>query len=96
MYMNFYFNFMLCIFSILIFTLFYKHILLTLISLEFIMINLMMIIYYILLNFNMNMIFIFIFFTISVCESVIGLSLLILLIRYMGNDYMKIMNLMKW
>nr|QKZ95166.1 NADH dehydrogenase subunit 4L [Habrobracon hebetor] len=75
---------------------FYKHILLNLISLEFLMINLFMNIYYTLNYLNMNFYFFNLFLTISICEGVMGLSILVYMMRNTGNDYSKILNLIKW
>nr|AHA52592.1 NADH dehydrogenase subunit 4L [Sigalphus bicolor] len=82
--------------SFMLFCLFYKHILMTLISLEFIMVNLMMLMYLNFLHIKLNLFIFSYFLSIAVCESVMGLSLLIYMIRYNGNDYMKILNLIKW
>ena len=41
--------------------------------------------------FNYSIFFIFIFITLSVAEARIGLSLLTILIRSHGNDYIKIL-----
>nr|AHA52448.1 NADH dehydrogenase subunit 4L [Histeromerus sp. QL-2013] len=96
--MIFNFNFLLMLFllSCLMFTFFYKHILLTLISLEFMMINIFINLYYLLIFIKLNMYFISIFIGISICEGILGLSLLVYLIRFSGNDYTNMLNLMKW
>nr|ADO60573.1 NADH dehydrogenase subunit 4L [Elateroides dermestoides] len=66
-----------------------KHLLLVLLSLEFIVLSLfLMLINY----FSMNYLEAFIsmvFLTFSVCEGALGLSLLVSLIRTHGNDYIK-------
>nr|AHA52568.1 NADH dehydrogenase subunit 4L [Pselaphanus sp. QL-2013] len=91
-----YLNMLMFFISILLFSFYFKHMLLTLISIEFMMINLMMNIYLNLLYLKINLFFISFFLTISVCESVLGLSLLIFMMRFTGNDFMKSLNLMKW
>nr|WCB99525.1 NADH dehydrogenase subunit 4L [Meteorus sp. 1 XHS-2023a] len=93
---NFYLSLIYFFSSCLMFSFFYKHILLTLISLEFMMLNITYNIYLSINNINMNIYFISIFLTIMICESVLGLSLLIYLVRNNGNDYFKSLNLMKW
>nr|YP_009512899.1 NADH dehydrogenase subunit 4L [Zele chlorophthalmus]AXK15291.1 NADH dehydrogenase subunit 4L [Zele chlorophthalmus] len=82
--------------SLMMFSYFYKHILLTLVSLEFMMLNLLFNIYISLLSTNLNMFFMSLFLTIMICESILGMSLLIYLVRYNGNDYLKTLNLIKW
>nr|QTC30719.1 NADH dehydrogenase subunit 4L [Psyttalia concolor]QTC30732.1 NADH dehydrogenase subunit 4L [Psyttalia humilis] len=75
---------------------YYKHILLTLISLEFMMINLMMNMYMILIKLNINIFIISMFISIMVCEGILGLSILVHMIRNSGNDYSLTLNLIKW
>nr|QWK41510.1 NADH dehydrogenase subunit 4L [Fopius arisanus] len=94
MWMNF--NILIFTISCLMFSFFYKHILMTLISLEFMMMNLMMNLYMLLINLNMNMYFMSLFISISVCESIMGLSTLVYITRHSNNDYMNNLNLMKW
>nr|YP_010584117.1 NADH dehydrogenase subunit 4L [Aphidius colemani]UZT28762.1 NADH dehydrogenase subunit 4L [Aphidius colemani] len=74
---------------------YYKHILLTLISLEFMIVNMIYNLYSILLINEINLFMITIFLGISVCESVLGLSLLINLVRLTGNDYSNNLKLLK-
>ncbi|YP_010042640.1 NADH dehydrogenase subunit 4L (mitochondrion) [Aphidius gifuensis] len=74
---------------------YYKHILLTLISLEFMMVNMIYNLYYMMMINEINLFMITIFLGISVCESVLGLSLLINLVRLSGNDYNNNMKLLK-
>lgn len=82
--------------SCLIYSYFYKHILLTLIRLEFIIINILYNIYNTLLINEINLFFIAIFLGVSVCERVLGLSLLIQLVRSSGNDYINNISVIKW
>nr|ALO77067.1 NADH deshydrogenase subunit 4L [Priacma serrata] len=63
-----------------------SHLLLSLLSLEFIVLSLFVIIYmYMIVNFEFY--FNIVFLSFAVCEGVIGLSVLISLIRTHGNDY---------
>lgn len=68
----------------------------TLIRLEFIMINLSIEIYIILNILDINLYFTSFFFRIIVCEAVIGLSVLVYLIRCVGNDYINLLRIIKW
>lgn len=81
--------------SCFIFSYFYKHILLTLIRLEFIIINIIYNIYFTILINEINLFFIAIFLAIAVCERVLGLSLLIHLVRLSGNDYTNNISIIK-
>nr|YP_009383608.1 NADH dehydrogenase subunit 4L [Zelandoperla fenestrata]ARS43780.1 NADH dehydrogenase subunit 4L [Zelandoperla fenestrata] len=64
-----------------------KHLLLTLLSLEFIVLSLFLFLF-IYLNFlNYELFFSMMFLTFSVCEGALGLSILVSMIRTHGNDY---------
>nr|WNH42472.1 NADH dehydrogenase subunit 4L [Neoperla beta]WNH42480.1 NADH dehydrogenase subunit 4L [Neoperla beta] len=64
-----------------------KHLLLTLLSLEFIVLGLFMFLF-IFLNFmHYELFFSMVFLTFSVCEGALGLSILVSMIRTHGNDY---------
>nr|YP_010946696.1 NADH dehydrogenase subunit 4L [Malaccina sinica]WGO57414.1 NADH dehydrogenase subunit 4L [Malaccina sinica] len=64
-----------------------NHLLITLLSLEFIVLSLYMIIFYFLNLCNFEVYFGLIFLTFSVCEGALGLSILVSMIRSYGNDY---------
>lgn len=70
-----------------IFVSYRKHLLIILISLEFIVLNLFYLInmYFIYMNYQNYFSVIYLIF--SVCEGVLGLSILVSLIRSHGNDY---------
>nr|QZZ18304.1 NADH dehydrogenase subunit 4L [Eupteryx adspersa] len=70
-----------------------KHILLCLISLEFIIITLLLIIMSYCLMFNHIFYMYLIMMTFYVCEGVLGLSILVYMIRCHGNDYLSSMFL---
>nr|AOS50533.1 NADH dehydrogenase subunit 4L [Sitophilus zeamais] len=63
-----------------------KHLLLMLLSLEYIVVSLFLLVFYNLMI-NFDFFFCMIFLTMSVCESVLGLAILVLMIRNHGNDY---------
>lgn len=65
----------------------YKHLLRILLSLEFIVLGLFLILYFYLGIFNYELYFSMYFLTFSVCEGVLGLSILVSIIRTHGNDY---------
>nr|WEL32839.1 NADH dehydrogenase subunit 4L [Ptygomastax nihilsulcus] len=64
-----------------------KHLMLVLLSLEYIIVSLFLMIILYLLFFNNELYFIIIFMVMSVCEGVLGLSILVSMIRSHGNDY---------
>nr|YP_009144425.1 NADH dehydrogenase subunit 4L [Colias erate]AJG02530.1 NADH dehydrogenase subunit 4L [Colias croceus]AKJ25932.1 NADH dehydrogenase subunit 4L [Colias erate]USM09833.1 NADH dehydrogenase subunit 4L [Colias erate] len=72
----------------------HKHLLIVLLSLEFIVLSiyLMMVFYFMMLNYNMYMLMVFLVF--SVCEGALGLSILVSMIRTYGNDYFQSYNLL--
>nr|QEJ81561.1 NADH dehydrogenase subunit 4L [Rhagophthalmus giganteus] len=71
-----------------------KHLLLMLLSLEFIVMSLYMGIYFVMLSYCYEYYFSMIFLTFSVCESSLGLSILVLMMRSYGNDYFQSLSLL--
>nr|YP_009002408.1 NADH dehydrogenase subunit 4L [Henosepilachna pusillanima]AHH30003.1 NADH dehydrogenase subunit 4L [Henosepilachna pusillanima] len=71
-----------------------KHMLMMLLSMEFIILSLMIMMFYYFLNFSNEYYFSLIFLSFSVCESALGLSLLVSLIRSHGSDYFNMFNLL--
>nr|UQJ75270.1 NADH dehydrogenase subunit 4L [Pterotermes occidentis]URX54392.1 NADH dehydrogenase subunit 4L [Pterotermes occidentis] len=64
-----------------------KHLLATLLSLEFMVLVLFVIIYFYLCLYNYELYFVMLFLVFSVCEGSLGLSVLVSMIRGFGNDY---------
>lgn len=73
--------------GILVFALRRKHLLVILLSLEFIIVSLYFNILIYLSELSYEYFFSIIFLTIRVCEGALGLSILVLIIRAHGNDY---------
>nr|QNV12158.1 NADH dehydrogenase subunit 4L [Aphodius foetens] len=71
-----------------------KHLLLMLLSLEFIILSLYFNMFLYLSLFNYEYFFSMIFLSMSVCEGALGLSILVSLIRTHGNDYFQSFNLL--
>nr|YP_009106925.1 NADH dehydrogenase subunit 4L [Hamadryas epinome]AIT96662.1 NADH dehydrogenase subunit 4L [Hamadryas epinome] len=71
----------------------HKHLLIVLLSLEFIVLSIFffMMIYLMMIMYNMYMLMVFLVF--SVCEGALGLSILVSMIRTHGNDYFQSFNL---
>nr|ALO77018.1 NADH deshydrogenase subunit 4L [Mordellidae sp. GENSP02] len=65
-----------------------KHLLLMLLSLEYIVLFLFVLTFFY-LSFSSDYFFSMIFLTFSVCEGALGLSILVSLVRTHGNDYFK-------
>nr|YP_010327112.1 NADH dehydrogenase subunit 4L [Abrostola triplasia]UNP54374.1 NADH dehydrogenase subunit 4L [Abrostola triplasia] len=72
----------------------HKHLLIVLLSLEFIVLGIFffMMIYLSFIEYDMYMLMLFLVF--SVCEGVLGLSILVSMIRTHGNDYFQSFNLL--
>nr|AQT38605.1 NADH dehydrogenase subunit 4L [Megathymus yuccae yuccae] len=71
----------------------HKHLLIMLLSLEFIVLSIyfMMLMYLSFIEFDLYMLMIFLVF--SVCEGALGISILVSMIRTHGNDYFQSFNL---
>nr|YP_010535853.1 NADH dehydrogenase subunit 4L [Spinolyprops cribricollis]UYB79065.1 NADH dehydrogenase subunit 4L [Spinolyprops cribricollis] len=80
--------------GVLSFSLNRKHLLLMLLSLEFIVLSVFLLMYLLMSSLVGEMYFTMIFLTFSVCEGVLGLSLMILMIRSHGSDYFNSFNLL--
>nr|YP_010166682.1 NADH dehydrogenase subunit 4L [Mystonectes coelamboides]QRV62773.1 NADH dehydrogenase subunit 4L [Mystonectes coelamboides] len=70
-----------------------KHLLLMLLSMEFIILSIYILLFMFLSYFDYQYYFSMMFLVFCVCESVLGLSILVSLIRTHGNDYFFSMNL---
>nr|YP_009255555.1 NADH dehydrogenase subunit 4L [Creontiades dilutus]AND82407.1 NADH dehydrogenase subunit 4L [Creontiades dilutus] len=64
-----------------------KHLLLTLLSLEYLVLCVYIFMIIFCMNFMGNMYLMLVFLTFSVCEGVLGLSILVSMIRSYGNDH---------
>nr|YP_010294724.1 NADH dehydrogenase subunit 4L [Pectocera sp.]ULQ68876.1 NADH dehydrogenase subunit 4L [Pectocera sp.] len=71
-----------------------KHLLLMLLSLEFIVLSLYFGVYICLSMYMYEYYFSMIFLTMSVCEGALGLSILVAMIRSYGNDYFQSFSLL--
>nr|YP_009564663.1 NADH dehydrogenase subunit 4L [Macrohaltica subplicata]QAY82012.1 NADH dehydrogenase subunit 4L [Macrohaltica subplicata] len=82
-----YFQIMLFLTGIFMFVMNRKHLLLMLLSLEYLVVVLFLNLFFYLSILENDYFFSMIFLTMSVCESVLGLSILIIMVRVHGNDY---------
>nr|YP_010946384.1 NADH dehydrogenase subunit 4L [Balta jinlinorum]WGO57102.1 NADH dehydrogenase subunit 4L [Balta jinlinorum] len=72
-----------------------KHLLIVLLSLEFVVLIIYLVIIYYLCFFSFELFFVVIFLTFSVCEGALGLSILVSMIRSFGNDYFYNYNMLQ-
>jgi NADH-ubiquinone oxidoreductase chain 4L len=72
-----------------------RHLLITLLRLEFMVLVLFIIIYFYLCMFNYELYFVMLFLVFSVCEGSLGLSILVSIIRGFGTDYFQSYNVLQ-
>nr|QHD47870.1 NADH dehydrogenase subunit 4L [Peltoperlopsis cebuano] len=72
-----------------------KHLLLTLLSLEFIVLSLFLVLFVYLNGGMYELFFSMVFLTFSVCEGALGLSILVSMIRSHGNDYFQTFSILQ-
>nr|YP_009227467.1 NADH dehydrogenase subunit 4L [Peripolus nepalensis]ADZ56322.1 NADH dehydrogenase subunit 4L [Peripolus nepalensis] len=70
-----------------------KHLLMVLLSLEYIVLSLFMLIIIFLIDYDYDYFFPVIFLVFSVCEGALGLSILVSMIRSHGNDFLNSFSL---
>nr|AKN01347.1 NADH dehydrogenase subunit 4L [Entomovelia sp. YC-2015] len=73
-----------------------KHLLLTLLSLEYLVVVVFMMFFFFLYNFISENNFIILFLTFSVCEGALGLGILVSMIRCHGNDNLLNLSGLLW
>lgn len=64
--------------------------------LEFIIVSIFFNFYIILIILKVSLYLIFVFLTITVCEGALGVTLIIIIVRFYGNDYSNSLILLKW
>nr|YP_010925306.1 NADH dehydrogenase subunit 4L [Sigara lateralis]WKD80509.1 NADH dehydrogenase subunit 4L [Sigara lateralis] len=73
-----------------------KHLLLTLLSLEYLVLVIFFMFFIFMLTYIMEGYFVLVFLTFSVCEGALGLGILVSLIRCHGNDNMMSLSSLMW
>nr|QKY63783.1 NADH dehydrogenase subunit 4L [Triatoma barberi] len=73
-----------------------KHLLLTLLSLEFMVLSLYFLFFSFLALFDLSFYFILVFLTFTVCEGAMGLGILVSMIRCHGNDNISGLSILGW
>nr|ASY95850.1 NADH dehydrogenase subunit 4L [Atta opaciceps] len=81
--------------SMMLLMLMYKHMLIMLMMMELLVINMSMIIYMMMGEWGMEFYLIY-YLIFSVCESVLGLALLVMIVRFSGNDLYYMFNFSKF
>nr|YP_010599797.1 NADH dehydrogenase subunit 4L [Nola angustipennis]WAL04257.1 NADH dehydrogenase subunit 4L [Nola angustipennis] len=77
-----------------IFILKHKHLLIVLLSLEYIVLSIFCIMMFFFINIEYDLYMLMVFLVFSVCEGALGLSILVSMIRTHGNDYFQSFNLL--
>nr|QWM94258.1 NADH dehydrogenase subunit 4L [Sisyra aurorae] len=94
MMLFYYISLFMFLMGILSFSIKRKHLLLTLLSLEYIVLSLFLMLYLYMFMYNYEFYFLMIFLVFSVCEGALGLSILVSMIRTHGNDYFQSFNIL--
>nr|YP_010882163.1 NADH dehydrogenase subunit 4L [Marmessoidea bispina]WID87077.1 NADH dehydrogenase subunit 4L [Marmessoidea bispina] len=81
--------------GLLVFSFNYNHFMITLLSLEYIVLSLFWFVFVYMLLMSFDMFYIMMMLTFWVCEATLGLSLLVSMIRSYGNDYFSSFNLLQ-
>nr|YP_010716464.1 NADH dehydrogenase subunit 4L [Gotra octocincta]WDQ40360.1 NADH dehydrogenase subunit 4L [Gotra octocincta] len=91
-----YLSFYLFILSFFMFSFYYKHLMLMVISLEFITVSVSFNMFILMMDMKILSFLVMFMLIFSVCEGALILSMLVLMTRFYGNDYMNSLSLMKW
>nr|QMP96771.1 NADH dehydrogenase subunit 4L [Eratyrus mucronatus] len=73
-----------------------KHLLVTLLSLEFLVLALYFMFFSFLVMFSLSYYFLLVFLAFSVCEGAMGLGVLVSMIRCHGNDNVSSLSILGW
>nr|YP_002735014.1 NADH dehydrogenase subunit 4L [Hydaropsis longirostris]ABZ02033.1 NADH dehydrogenase subunit 4L [Hydaropsis longirostris]UPL65646.1 NADH dehydrogenase subunit 4L [Hydarella orientalis] len=73
-----------------------KHLLLTLFSLEFLVLVLFLLMNLVMIIFGFEMFFLLLFLIFTVCEGALGLGILVNMIRNHGNDLLSSLSVLSW
>nr|AMW67913.1 NADH dehydrogenase subunit 4L [Coniopteryx sp. YW-2016] len=80
--------------GLLVYSFYYKHMLCMLLSLEYIVLSLFSLLFYTMNLYNMDLYFSLVYMIMSVCEGALGLSIMVLMVRMYGNDYLSSLNIL--
>nr|UPI55373.1 NADH dehydrogenase subunit 4L [Manocoreus sp.] len=82
--------------GVIVFSFTHKHLLMTLFSLEYLVLVLFLSMFILLLSFGFELYFILLFLTFTVCEGALGLGILVNMIRSHGNDLLSSLSILSW
>nr|UPL65594.1 NADH dehydrogenase subunit 4L [Leptocoris augur] len=82
--------------GILTFSLARKHMLMTLFSLEFLVLVLFLYLFFFLIHFGFELFMLLIYLVFAVCEGALGLGVLVNMVRSHGNDLLSSMSTLSW
>nr|AKM70232.1 NADH dehydrogenase subunit 4L [Anoecia fulviabdominalis] len=74
----------------------FNHLLMMLLGLEYLLLILSLLFLFNLMMFIKQYILLLLFFIFCISESVLGLTILIMMVRMYGNDYLKSMMILQW
>nr|QCI09465.1 NADH dehydrogenase subunit 4L [Urolabida sp. FS-2019] len=74
----------------------HKHLLQTLLTLEFLVLILFLMMFFMLLGLGYEIYLLLTFLIFTVCEGALGLAILVNIVRNSGNDYLSVMSILKW
>nr|YP_010192723.1 NADH dehydrogenase subunit 4L [Picromerus lewisi]QZP40903.1 NADH dehydrogenase subunit 4L [Picromerus lewisi]URT60197.1 NADH dehydrogenase subunit 4L [Picromerus lewisi]UYG49493.1 NADH dehydrogenase subunit 4L [Picromerus lewisi]WQM56496.1 NADH dehydrogenase subunit 4L [Picromerus lewisi] len=73
-----------------------KHLLLSLLSLEYMVLSVFFSLFLMMHNYGYDLYFTLLFLVFTVCEGALGLSILVSLVRNQGNDYLSGLSILSW
>nr|AVJ52558.1 NADH dehydrogenase subunit 4L [Urolabida menghaiensis] len=82
--------------GVIMFCLAHKHVLQTLLALEFLVLILFLMMVFMVFMVGYEVYFLLLFLVFTVCEGALGLSILVSMVRSQGNDMPSSMNVLSW
>nr|YP_010736669.1 NADH dehydrogenase subunit 4L [Tessaromerus quadriarticulatus]WEM32420.1 NADH dehydrogenase subunit 4L [Tessaromerus quadriarticulatus] len=82
--------------GIIMFCMMHKHLLQTLLILEFLVLIMFLMMFFMILIMGYEMYYSLLFLIFTVCEGALGLSILVNLVRNQGNDFISSMSVLSW
>nr|YP_010852726.1 NADH dehydrogenase subunit 4L [Provespa barthelemyi]WGL39466.1 NADH dehydrogenase subunit 4L [Provespa barthelemyi] len=94
-HLNYMFSFYLFIFGLGMVCKYYSHALMMLLCIEFLVVIILLSMYLLMMNF-MKDFYLLIFMVMFVMEGILGISMIVMMIRFKGNEYFNNLNLILW
>nr|YP_010222676.1 NADH dehydrogenase subunit 4L [Urolabida histrionica]UCC46139.1 NADH dehydrogenase subunit 4L [Urolabida histrionica] len=92
----FYIMMLILFMGLITFCLVHKHVLQTLLSLEFLVLGLFLMMTFMIIMLGYEVYFLLLFLVFTVCEGALGLSILVNMVRSQGNDFLSSMGALSW